>query len=164
MIRWLSISPIEFISDYFRKFDNGFELSIVAGPGKYSSPKDENNSPDDFSSFEVDAKPTYDILYALQLSENEKVLDKLPQLYHQFLKEMGELYVLGELEKVDKNIFENAEFQEYVSFLKTMKNVITKVERERIKKELPTSYEKLTFEINDQELQNAIKKQNPNDF
>ncbi len=35
------------------KFDNGFELSIVAGPGKYSSPKDESNSPDDFSSFEV---------------------------------------------------------------------------------------------------------------
>ena len=35
------------------KFDNGFELSIVAGPGKYSSPKDKSNSPDDFSSFEV---------------------------------------------------------------------------------------------------------------
>jgi len=36
-----------------QKFDNGFELSIVAGPGKYSSPKDERNSPDDFISFEV---------------------------------------------------------------------------------------------------------------
>ena len=35
------------------KFDNGFELSIVAGPHKYSSPKDESNSPDDFASFEV---------------------------------------------------------------------------------------------------------------
>ena len=35
------------------KFDNGFELSIVAGPGKYSTPKDKGNSPDDFSSFEV---------------------------------------------------------------------------------------------------------------
>tara|TARA_R110000782_G_scaffold4860_2_gene16952 strand:- start:4870 stop:5154 length:285 start_codon:yes stop_codon:yes gene_type:complete len=34
-------------------FDNGFEMSIVAGPGKYSSPKDEGDSPDDFSSFEV---------------------------------------------------------------------------------------------------------------
>jgi hypothetical protein len=112
-----------------------------------------------FSSFETDAKPTYDILYALQLSENEKVLDKLPQLYHQFLKEMAELYALGELEKVDKNMIENAKFQEYVSFLKTMKNVITKVERERIKKEIPTAYEKLTFEINDHEIQNVIKKQ-----
>jgi len=117
-----------------------------------------------FSSFEVDAKPTYDILYALQLSENEKVLDKLPQLFHQFLKEMAELYVLGELEKVDKNMFENAKFQEYVSFLKTMKNVITKVERERIKKEIPTAYEKLTFEINDHEIQNVIKKQSREDL
>ena len=35
------------------KFDNGFGMSIVAGPGKYSSPKDEGDSPDDFSSFEV---------------------------------------------------------------------------------------------------------------
>ena len=35
------------------KFDNGFQLSIAAGPHKYSSPKDESNSPDDFSSFEV---------------------------------------------------------------------------------------------------------------
>ena len=35
------------------KFDNGFELSIVAGPHKYSSPRDESNSPDDFSSFEI---------------------------------------------------------------------------------------------------------------
>ena len=34
-------------------FDNGFELSIVAGPHKLSTPKDESNSPDDFSSFEV---------------------------------------------------------------------------------------------------------------
>jgi hypothetical protein len=36
-----------------QEFDNGFELSIVAGPGKYSSPKDESNSPDDFVSFEI---------------------------------------------------------------------------------------------------------------
>ena len=35
------------------KFDNGFEMSIVAGPGKYSSPKYVGDSPDDFSSFEV---------------------------------------------------------------------------------------------------------------
>ena len=35
------------------KFDNGFELSIVAGPCKYSSPNNVGDSPDDFSSFEV---------------------------------------------------------------------------------------------------------------
>ena len=36
-----------------QKFDNGFELSIVAGPGKYSSPREDKDSPDDFSSFEI---------------------------------------------------------------------------------------------------------------
>ena len=33
--------------------DNGIELSIVAGPGMYSLPRDAGNSPDDFNKFEV---------------------------------------------------------------------------------------------------------------
>ena len=33
--------------------DNGIELSVVAGPGMYSLPKDAGNSPDDFDKFEV---------------------------------------------------------------------------------------------------------------
>lgn len=33
--------------------DNGIELSIVAGPGMYSLPRDAGNSPDDFDKFEV---------------------------------------------------------------------------------------------------------------
>ena len=36
-----------------QKFDNGFELSIVAGPGKYSTPREDKDNPDDFSSFEI---------------------------------------------------------------------------------------------------------------
>jgi hypothetical protein len=36
-----------------QKFDNGFELSIVAGPLKYSTPREDKDSPDDFSAFEV---------------------------------------------------------------------------------------------------------------
>jgi len=35
------------------KFNNGFEMSIVAGSTMYSSPKDKGDSPNDFSSFEV---------------------------------------------------------------------------------------------------------------
>ena len=35
------------------KFDNGFELSIVAGEGLYSSPRENNTDPDFFSSFEI---------------------------------------------------------------------------------------------------------------
>jgi hypothetical protein len=33
--------------------DSGNELSIVAGPGMYCMPKEQHNSPDSFSSFEV---------------------------------------------------------------------------------------------------------------
>jgi hypothetical protein len=33
--------------------DNGIELSVVAGPGMYSLPRDAGNSPDDFDKFEV---------------------------------------------------------------------------------------------------------------
>ncbi len=33
--------------------DNGIELSVVAGPGMYSLPRDAGDSPDDFDKFEV---------------------------------------------------------------------------------------------------------------
>jgi hypothetical protein len=35
------------------KFDNGFEISVIAGPHAYSTPREVSNSPDDFSEFEV---------------------------------------------------------------------------------------------------------------
>tara|TARA_R110000772_G_scaffold228272_2_gene338979 strand:+ start:1177 stop:1458 length:282 start_codon:yes stop_codon:yes gene_type:complete len=34
-------------------FDNGFRLSIVAGSGKYCTPRTMGDSPDEFSTFEV---------------------------------------------------------------------------------------------------------------
>ena len=34
-------------------FDNGFSISVVAGRMAYSTPREEKDSPDDFSSFEV---------------------------------------------------------------------------------------------------------------
>tara|TARA_R100001198_G_scaffold64674_1_gene38138 strand:+ start:125 stop:424 length:300 start_codon:yes stop_codon:yes gene_type:complete len=34
-------------------FDNGFSLSVIAGGGAYSTPREDKDSPDDFSSFEV---------------------------------------------------------------------------------------------------------------
>ena len=33
--------------------DNGIELSVVAGSGMYSSPRDAGDSPDNFNAFEV---------------------------------------------------------------------------------------------------------------
>ena len=34
-------------------FDNGFSISVVAGRIAYSTPREDKDSPDDFSSFEV---------------------------------------------------------------------------------------------------------------
>ena len=35
------------------KFDNGFELSVIAGEHAYSTPRENNLDPDFFSAFEV---------------------------------------------------------------------------------------------------------------
>lgn len=35
------------------KFDNGFELSVIAGDHAYSTPRENNLDPDFFSAFEV---------------------------------------------------------------------------------------------------------------
>lgn len=35
------------------KFDNGFELSVIAGQFAYSTPRENNNDPDFFSKFEI---------------------------------------------------------------------------------------------------------------
>ena len=53
----MEFKELEFKSflDGFRSsydFDNGYYISVVAGAGMYSNPK-EGNSPDDFNLFEV---------------------------------------------------------------------------------------------------------------
>jgi hypothetical protein len=111
-----------------------------------------------FSSFEIVKKSTYNLIYTLQLAEPERVLGKLPQIFQKYLKEMAELYVIGKLENIDNNILENKNFQEKVSFLKTMKNVIVKIERERFKKEISKTNNKINFEVNENEIKNAVKK------
>ena len=35
------------------RFDNGFELSVIAGEFAYSTPRENNTNPDFFSAFEV---------------------------------------------------------------------------------------------------------------
>jgi hypothetical protein len=35
------------------KFDNGFEISVIAGEFAYSSPREQNPDPDFFSEFEI---------------------------------------------------------------------------------------------------------------
>ncbi len=34
-------------------FDNGFSISVIAGQMAYSTPREDKDSPDDFSTFEV---------------------------------------------------------------------------------------------------------------
>ncbi len=34
-------------------FENGFSISVIAGKMAYSTPREDNDSPDDFSAFEV---------------------------------------------------------------------------------------------------------------
>jgi hypothetical protein len=34
-------------------FDNGFSISVIAGKTAYSTPREDQDSPDDFSSFEI---------------------------------------------------------------------------------------------------------------
>ena len=35
------------------EFENGFSISVVAGKGAYSTPREDKDNPDDFTSFEV---------------------------------------------------------------------------------------------------------------
>lgn len=35
------------------KFDNGFGISVIAGKMAYSTPREDKDSPDDFTSFEI---------------------------------------------------------------------------------------------------------------
>ena len=48
----------------------------------------------DLLHFEEDAKPLYASIYNLELDDPEKIIDKLPTIYSQFLKELAESYVL----------------------------------------------------------------------
>ena len=110
--------------------------------------------------YENDPKPLYKAIYELQLNEPEKVIAKLTLIHTNFIKELAELYVLGgSNEAINILIAKNDKlFLEQVNYFKTVKGVITKLERERIKEELPKAYEKVTFEIPENDLEAVIKK------
>lgn len=120
----------------------------------------------DLVHFEEDAKPLYAGIYSLELDNPEKIIDKLPNIYAQFLKELAESYVLGKTSDATKYLLEtnNVVFLKEVQFLKSMQQAIKSVERKRIKADLPKSYERLTFELSETEIANAIKKKGREDF
>jgi hypothetical protein len=115
----------------------------------------------DLLHFEEDAKPLYAGIYSLELDNPEKTIDKLPNIYTQFLKELAESYVLGQSSEATQYLAEknNEAFLKEVRFLKTMQQAIKSVERKQIKEDLPKSYERLTFELSETDLANVAKKQ-----
>ena len=110
--------------------------------------------------YENDAKPIFKVVYELQLKDPEKVIKNLTSIHANFIKELAELHVLeGCDEAIDILLAKNDKlFLEQVNYFKTVKGVITKLERERIKEELPKAYEKVTFEIPENDLVAVIKK------
>lgn len=108
----------------------------------------------DLLHFEEDAKPIYTNIYGLELDNPEKIIDKLPNIYAQFLKELAESYVLGQTTEATDYLLEknNEAFLKEVQFLESMQQAIKSVERKRIKADLPKSYERLTFELSETDL------------
>ncbi len=119
-----------------------------------------------FLNYENDAKPTYELLYALQLDNPEIIFDKLATIYSKLIKELAEDYVIGNHDKATDFLFQNNNptFQKEVRFLETMQQAIKSVERKRIKADLPTTYERLTFELSETEIAAVAKKKGREDL
>lgn len=117
-------------------------------------------------SFEEDAKVLYAQIYSLELNNAEKIIDHLPDFYSKYIKELAEAYVLGQASDETEFLMQkqNATFLKEVSFLETLERVIKKLERKRIKEELPSSYERLSFELSDTDLTNIAKKKGREDL
>ena len=113
-----------------------------------------------FLDFEKDAKPVYAAIYSLELKDAEKIISKLDTVYISFIKELAENHVLGiSSEAIDYLITsKNSTFEKEVNFFTDLQNAINKVERKRIKMELPKTFDKLSFEISDDAVALAITK------
>ncbi|HSD07661.1 hypothetical protein [Flavobacterium sp.] len=116
--------------------------------------------------FEKDTKPVYSIIFSLELADSEKVITKLPVVYSTYIKELAENYVLKQTSKATDYLLEsnNETFLKEVDFLQTMQKAIKSVERKRIKRDLPNSYERLTFELSENDLANVTKKKGREDL
>lgn len=110
--------------------------------------------------FEKDAKPVYAAIYSLGLKDAEKIISKLDTLYISLIKELAENHVLGiSSEAIDYLITsKNSVFEKEVRFFTDLQNAINKVERKRIKMELPKTFDKLSFQLSDDAVALAITK------
>lgn len=113
-----------------------------------------------FLDFERDAKPVYAAIYSLGMKDAEKIISKLDTIYISFIKELAENHVLGiSSEAIDYLITsKNSAFEKEVRFFTDLQNAIKKVERKRIKTELPKNFDKLSFQLSDDAIALAITK------
>jgi hypothetical protein len=119
-----------------------------------------NQFANDFIHYEIDAQPIFSALYKLELQNPEDVFEKLPQAYSSFISELAEEYVLGNTSIIINKLLEskNDLFLKEVTFLKTMKSVITKLERQNLKESLPYLNDRLVFELDEDILKQVAKK------
>lgn len=110
--------------------------------------------------FEKDAKPLYAAIYSLELSDPENIISKLEAIYHSLITELAENHALGLHCKAIEylRVSKNAIFEQEFFFLTNLENAIKKVERKRIKQDLPKAFDRLTFELSDESIARAIKK------
>ena len=110
--------------------------------------------------FEKEAKPLYAAIYGLQLKDPETVISKLDDLYQALIKELAEAHVLGlDSKAIEYLLFsKNDIFEREVLFLTNLQKAIKKIERKRIKQDLPNAFDRLTFELADDEIELAVKK------
>lgn len=110
--------------------------------------------------FEKNAKSTHNLIYSLELNDSERIITKLKSIYTSFVKELAENHVLGISSEAINYLIssENKVFKNDVDFFTNLKNAIKKIERKRIKEELPAAYDRLTYEITEDEIESVIRK------
>ena len=111
----------------------------------------------EFIDYQQDSKPFYATVYSLELAEPMKVIHKLENLQHSFLDQLAEENVLGYSSvSIVKLEHDNPFFNERVQFYKNLEKAIILSERKRMKSELPSMYDKYTFELDEKQLAQAI--------
>jgi HPt (histidine-containing phosphotransfer) domain-containing protein len=110
--------------------------------------------------FKNDAKPLFTSIYSLGLSDPEKIISILEDIYHSLIEQLAENHVLGVHSKAIDYLLvsKNNIFEKEVLFLTNLEKAIKKVERKRIKQDLPKAFDRLTFELSDENIELAIKK------
>ena len=118
-----------------------------------------NKITSEFINFELDKKPFYASIYSLELADAENIINKLENLQLTFLEQLAEENVLGYTSEVIVKLEEtNPYFNEKLQFYKNLEKAIILAERKRIKSELPTMFEKYSFEMDENLLAMSIAK------